>query len=226
MRVASTAVSIVPWPDIITTGIVSCPLADHSFSSVMPSVSGIQMSSSTRSGRAALRAVRAAEAFSASTMSCPSSLSISKSSSRMPTSSSTMSMFAMGHLSLVRGCEPQADADFGAPGVSVHQADFSTMFVDDLLHHREAEARPTALRREVRLERMGQHGRRETRAVVPYQQRNAVPFRARDERHDALVLFGQRIFGILEQIVDDLPQLGRVARHRRQAALEFGTHAH
>ena len=30
MRVASTAVSIVPCPDIITTGIVSCPLADHS----------------------------------------------------------------------------------------------------------------------------------------------------------------------------------------------------
>ena len=59
MRVASTAVSMVPWPDIMTTGIVSWPLAAHSLSSVMPSVSGIQMSSSTRSGRCALAQARA-----------------------------------------------------------------------------------------------------------------------------------------------------------------------
>ena len=48
--VASTAVSMVPWPDIITTGIVSWPAAAHSRSSVTPSVSGIQMSSSTSAG--------------------------------------------------------------------------------------------------------------------------------------------------------------------------------
>ena len=48
--VASTAVSMVPCPDIITTGIVSWPLAAHSRSSVTPSVSGIQMSSSTSAG--------------------------------------------------------------------------------------------------------------------------------------------------------------------------------
>jgi hypothetical protein len=51
MRVASTAESIVPCPDIITTGIVNSPLAAHSLSKDMPSVSGIQMSSRTRSGR-------------------------------------------------------------------------------------------------------------------------------------------------------------------------------
>ena len=66
MRVASTAVSMVAWPDIITTGMVSWPLAAHSFSSVMPSVSGIQMSSSTRSGRPRLRSRRASPALSAS----------------------------------------------------------------------------------------------------------------------------------------------------------------
>ena len=64
MRVASTAVSMVAWPDIITTGMVSCPLAAHSLSSVMPSVSGIQMSSSTRSGpRALAQAARVAGAL-------------------------------------------------------------------------------------------------------------------------------------------------------------------
>src|SRR4029453_12766437 len=55
--VASTAVSIVPCPDIMTTGIVSCPEAAHSRSSVTPSVSGIQMSSSTCAGRARGRRV-------------------------------------------------------------------------------------------------------------------------------------------------------------------------
>jgi hypothetical protein len=53
--VASTAVSMVPCPDIITTGIVSCPLAAHSRSNVTPSVSGIHMSSSTSDGCARAR---------------------------------------------------------------------------------------------------------------------------------------------------------------------------
>ena len=40
--VASTAVSMVPWPLIMMTGIVSRPAPPHSFSSVTPSTSGIQ----------------------------------------------------------------------------------------------------------------------------------------------------------------------------------------
>ena len=52
--VASTAVSMVPWPLIMITGMVSWPLAPHSLSSEMPSTSGIQMSSSTSSGFSAL----------------------------------------------------------------------------------------------------------------------------------------------------------------------------
>ena len=59
-RVASTAVSTVPWPDIMTTGQDDSAAApDHSRSSVMPSVSGIQMSSSTRSGSWRAREARA-----------------------------------------------------------------------------------------------------------------------------------------------------------------------
>ena len=60
-----TAVSMVPCPDIMTTGIVSIPFAAHSFNKVMPSVSGIQISSSTRSGRPCPRSSRAWLAFSA-----------------------------------------------------------------------------------------------------------------------------------------------------------------
>ncbi len=63
-RVASTAVSTVPCPDSMTTGQRSVFFSFHSRSSVMPSMSGIQMSSSTRSGswRAAARRAEAASA--------------------------------------------------------------------------------------------------------------------------------------------------------------------
>ena len=68
-RVASTAVSTVPWPHIITTGHRSAAWLDHSRSSVMPSVSGIQMSSSTRSGSWRARAARAWAASAATSTS-------------------------------------------------------------------------------------------------------------------------------------------------------------
>ncbi len=63
-RVASTAVSTVPWPDIITTA-PGEPFSDHSFSSEMPSVSGIQMSRRIRSYSRSLRATLAAAASAA-----------------------------------------------------------------------------------------------------------------------------------------------------------------
>ena len=93
--VASTAVSMVAWPLIMITGMVRAPVEAHSLSSVTPSVSGIQMSSKTRSGRSRKRAARACAAFSASSTVWPSSLRISHSKSRMPCSSSTTKMFAM-----------------------------------------------------------------------------------------------------------------------------------
>ena len=55
----------MPWPDIMTTGIVSWPELPHSRSSVTPSVSGIQMSSSTSAGCMRERYARASCAFSA-----------------------------------------------------------------------------------------------------------------------------------------------------------------
>ena len=56
MRVASTAVSMVAWPLIMITGMSSMPCEAHSLSRLTPSVSGIQMSSNTRSGRMRRRA--------------------------------------------------------------------------------------------------------------------------------------------------------------------------
>ena len=51
-RVASTAVSTVPWPDIMITGAFPVLLSDHSLSREIPSESGIQISRRMRSGPA------------------------------------------------------------------------------------------------------------------------------------------------------------------------------
>ncbi len=67
MRVASTAVSIVPCPDIMMTGIVIRPVDDHSLSRVTPSTSGIHISKSTRSGLFFENDSLACVAFSAAT---------------------------------------------------------------------------------------------------------------------------------------------------------------
>ncbi len=89
MRVASTAVSIVPCPDIMMTGIVIRPVDDHSLSRVTPSTSGIHISKSTRSGLFFENDSLACVALSAVTTWWPSSFKISESSSLMPISSST-----------------------------------------------------------------------------------------------------------------------------------------
>ena len=64
-RVASTAVSIVPWPDIMMTGGSPVLTSDHSLSREIPSESGNQMSRRMRSGRRLRRDARAASAFPA-----------------------------------------------------------------------------------------------------------------------------------------------------------------
>src|SRR6266581_2859264 len=95
------------------TGMVSWPPVAHSFKRVIPSASGIQISSSTRSGRPCARNERAAVAFSASWTECPSSERISDKSSRIPTSSSTTSICAMvdqaASGSEIRAAAPQGD---------------------------------------------------------------------------------------------------------------------
>ena len=93
-RVASTAVSTVACPDIMTTG-PSEPESAHSLSREMPSVSGIQMSSSVRSKLLLRRASRARAASSAVVTSYPSSLRISCRSSRIFASSSTTRILAV-----------------------------------------------------------------------------------------------------------------------------------
>ena len=217
MRVASTAVSMVPWPDIITTGMVSWPLAAHSLSSVMPSVSGIQMSSSTRSGRAASRAARAAAAFSAERTSWPSSVRISESSSRMPTSSSTTSIWAI----LFSVCrQRQPDCHLRAAAFAVGQPEFSLVFIHDLLDDRQAQAGALGLGGHVGLEGAGQQLRAEAGAVVAHRQRHPALLAARAHPDARLTPFrrmlDQRLLGVLDQVVQHLAQLVAVGQHLGQ----------
>ena len=93
--VASKAVSIVPCPDIITTGLVINFSFTHSLRRVMPSQSGIHISNKIKSGILFFLSSRASVAFSATKISKPSSIRISLSNSLMPNSSSTTSIFFM-----------------------------------------------------------------------------------------------------------------------------------
>src|SRR5207248_6949159 len=167
---ASTAVSIVAWPDIMTTGMVSWPLAAHSLRSVMPSVSGIQISSSTRSGRARSRTRRASAALSASATWWPSSSRISESSSRMPTSSSTTRICAMsGSLG-----ERQQHRHRGPARLAVLDGDAAMVLVDDLLHDGEAQARAARLGGDIGLEDARDQLLRKAAAVVGYRETHAI----------------------------------------------------
>src|SRR6267143_1371829 len=156
------------------TGIVSWPLAAHSFSSVTPSVSGIQMSSNTRSGGSAWRIARAEAALSAVMTTWPSSARISERSSRIPISSSTTRMLAMaigsnGRLAGRPG--PSYPSEYDCHGCSgapeaIDQLDPGIVFVDDFLHHRQSESRSTRLGGHVGLESAPKYIRRETGAIV------------------------------------------------------------
>src|SRR5256885_13145976 len=121
----------------MTTGMVSCPLAAHSLSKVMPSVSGIQMSSRTRAGRARSRSRRASPALSATITWCPSSDRISDSSSRIPTSSSTTRICA---ISLRRFRQGQQYAHRRAAAGPIFDRHAAVVFIDDLLYDRQPEA--------------------------------------------------------------------------------------
>src|SRR5262245_31390918 len=232
--VASTAVSMVPCPDIMTTGMVSCPLAAHSFSNVMPSVSGIQISSSTRSGLWRSRNRRADSAFSASSTWWPSSDRISDSSSRMPTSSSTIMICDICAIRLKSSsCGfrlRQEHADRGALGRVVLDRDRAAVLVYDLLHDRETEAGSARLRRHVGLEDARHQLRRKTIAVVRHREPHLVRhklgayldrgFAPRSAR------LRKRILRVLQQVVEDLADLGRVGPDRRQLGREPGADRH
>src|SRR5260221_9940453 len=187
MRVASTAVSIVPWPDIITTGMPSWPLAAHSLSSEMPSVSGIQMSSSARSGPWCPRDRGASRAPPAGRTWWPSSARISESSSRIPTSSSTTRICAMASGRLRHR---QQDADRGAPCKPVLDRQLAVVLVDDLLDDRQAEARAARLGGHIGLENPRHHLLRKTAAIVGHRQAHPVAGGLGADLHDRLLAGG------------------------------------
>ena len=252
MRVASTAVSMVAWPLIMMTGMVSRPAVDHSLSSVTPSVSGIQMSSSTRSGRARWRAARASAAFSASSTLWPSSLRISKSRSRMPSSSSTTSMFAMNAslcalqaTAAVRGaseggliCGAAASATAAsandnetcapttAPStMRFGKFDARAVLVGDFLDDRQAQAGALGLGGDVGLEGaledvLGKAGpavlHRQAHPLARVAPAGCAPARPRRRARCRGGRLG-RVLRVLQQVVDDLAQLLRVAADRRAA---------
>src|SRR6476620_6466120 len=141
---------------------VSWPLVAHSLSRVIPSMSGIQMSNRTRSGRPRLRAARASLAFSASRTWWPSSRRISDNNSRIPISSSTTSIWLIVLTELhVRGKslhldprlgERQQDADLGATAGNIGNLDTAVVLFDDLLDDRQTQTRPLGFGSYIRLE--------------------------------------------------------------------------
>src|SRR5687768_14267104 len=227
MRVASTAVSIVPWPDIITTGIVSWPLAAHSLSSVMPSVSGIQMSSSTRSGRPRSRKRRASPALSASSTWCPSSARISESSSRMPTSSSTTRICAIA----LRGLgERQQHADRCAAARMVVDRDAAVMLVDNFLHDGQAEAAAALLGGDIGFEDARHQLLWKAAAIVRHREPDLLADQLGTHLDHGARLAPrtvlERILRVLDEIVDHLPDLRAIGPYRRQAGRELPLDRH
>ncbi|VBC39576.1 Uncharacterised protein [Burkholderia pseudomallei] len=117
--------------------------------------------------------------------------------------------------------------------IAVHaiaQVDPRAMLVDDLLHGREAKPRALRLRRHVRLERARQDARRKTRTVVRDGQPNrdarfavrvgiAIFYCLGFEQHTRMLDVGDRILRVLQQIVDHLTQLCRIAADHRQRRL-------
>jgi hypothetical protein len=147
MRVASTAVSMVPCPDIITTGMFSWPLAAHSLSRLMPSVSGIQMSSSTRSGRCCVaRCARRGGVLGEQDVVplVAQDLGEQFADADFVVNDENLCHFSSSCF-LVFG-QPQADADFGATARSrLAEADLAAMLVDDLLDDGQPRPVPRAL---------------------------------------------------------------------------------
>src|SRR5690606_24894330 len=92
-RIAETAVSMLPWPEIITTGRLGCMVLISS-SRARPSRRDpcSQMSRKTSRGTRSAMAASALSASCAVRVSCPSSLRMPATSSRISSSSSTIRM--------------------------------------------------------------------------------------------------------------------------------------
>src|SRR5690606_4025807 len=162
-RIAETAVSMVPWPEIITTGRFGCSFLISSRSASPSSRDPCnQMSRKTRRGTRSAIAARALSASWAVRVSWPSPSRMPATSSRMSSSSSTIRMSdaifnLFVRLVVRRVCRRQHDADHGPPASvegfgSVVQFKSPTMVFHDLLDDREAEAGPFFAGRHIGLE--------------------------------------------------------------------------
>src|SRR5262245_25431149 len=181
---AETAVSMLPWPEIITTGssACSCLIAPSNCrpSSLLP---WSQMSRNTRFGRRAAMAASAWSLFFAVRVPWPSSWRMPATSSRISASSSTIRISDdMAHLSVACGF-----ADFGGslfvggtfgaeaqpgpspsavPVGSIIELDASAVLLEDAADDREPEAGTLLARRHIGLEQAVAVLLRQTGAVV------------------------------------------------------------
>src|SRR5690606_36656783 len=147
--------SIVPWTEIMTTGRDGCCfLISSRRSSPSSREPCSQMSRNTKRGTRLAMAARALSASWAVRVSCPSSLKMPATSSRMSSSSSTIRMSdaifnlpPTGSTCAVLLDRGQDDADHGPPssmelGRSVMQFQPTAMVLYNLPHDREPETRP------------------------------------------------------------------------------------
>src|ERR1700712_4399604 len=145
----ATAVSIVPWPEIITTGNSGCSRLMVSRISMPSSLEPCsQMSSTTSWGRRARMAVSAESESPATRVVYPSSCRIPAIRSRISSSSSTMRisdaisdpflLIFISFQSLL--CEREGQCDLRAfPAFHVGEGDIPAMVFHDLAHDRQAQ---------------------------------------------------------------------------------------
>src|SRR5579862_5464603 len=149
--VARTAVSMVPWPEIImTSGAFSLSRIFPSVS--RPSIPGSHTSSSTTSNACLPSSSNAASPLSASAVSSPSSSKRSLSDWRIVGSSSTMRILCMlvyGRRSNRFGDDWQLNYKSSADRLIFLHTNRSVMIFDNTVHNRKSQAGAAFLGREV-----------------------------------------------------------------------------
>src|SRR5436190_4929332 len=152
--VARTAVSIVPWPEIMmTSGAFSLSRIFSRVSS--PSIPGSQTSSSTTSKRRLRRTSRQASPLSATEVLYPSSSSTPRSDCRILDSSSTMRMLCMlddSRRDKVFRSHRQLNHKFRSHWPVFLYPNRTAMVFDDAVHDGQAQSRPSFLGGKVRQE--------------------------------------------------------------------------
>src|SRR5205814_421492 len=150
--VARTAVSMVPWPEIMmTSGAFSLSTIFSRVSN--PSIPGSQTSSSTTSKRRLRRTSRHASPLSATEVLYPSSSSTPRSDCRILDSSSTMRMLCMlddSRRDKVFRSHRQLNHKFRSHWPVFLYSNRTAMVFDDAVHDGQAQSRPSLLGGKVR----------------------------------------------------------------------------